>query len=95
MKIDPDTQFWLMFYATIGQGITAGTVHLTGLIPANAIPVVTGWISFTVFIVMSFLTLATKFSSNQSGSWAPPPTIPEARAILDQATNAVNNEVKK
>lgn len=86
MKVDPTTIFWLSLFATIGQGITSGAVHLA--VPPEWLPYVTSWVSFAVFCVMSFLTALNGFSSNKSGPFAPPPTIPEATAILTEAKKA-------
>jgi hypothetical protein len=88
MKVDPITIFWLSLLATIGQGVTSGAVHLTGLVPATWIPFVTGWLSLLVFCVMAFLTALNGFSSNKSGPFAPPPTVPEAREVMDEAKKA-------
>ena len=88
MKVDPATLFWISLTATIGQGITSGTVHLTGLVPEAWIPFVTGWLSLIVFCLLSFLTALQGFSSNKSGPFAPPPTLQEAQAILDEAKKA-------
>ncbi len=85
MKVDPTTIFWISLFATIGQGIAGGTVHLTGLVPDAYLPVVTGWLSLAVFCAMSFLTAMNGFSSNKSGPFAPPPTIAEAKTIMAEA----------
>lgn len=88
MKIDPKLTFWISFITTIAQGFTAGTIHLTGLVPTEYIPTVTAWLGFLVFVNMSFLTLMSGFSSNASGPLAPPPTIKEAKAVMSEAVNA-------
>ncbi len=88
MKIDPVFTFWLGVVTTIMQGVATGTVHLTALVPDAYIPIVTGWLSLFVFINMSLLTALTGFSSNKSGPLAPPPTLPEARAVLAEAQSA-------
>ena len=89
MKVDPTTIFWISLFATIGQGISGGTVHLTGLVPEAYLPVVTGWLSLAVFCAMSFHTALNGFSSNKSGPFAAPPTIGEAREITAEAQKAV------
>lgn len=86
MKIDPVITFWISLITTIAQGVATGTVHLTGLVPEMYLPIVTGWLGLIVFINMSFLTALSGFSSNKSGPLAPPPTVPEARAIMTEAT---------
>lgn len=88
MKVDPTTIFWLSLFATIGQGVASGAVHLA--VPEPYLSYVTAWISFAVFCVMSFLTALNAFSSNKSGPLAPPPTIPEANAILSEAKKAAD-----
>jgi hypothetical protein len=85
MKFSPKLLFYLQLFATIGQGIASGTVHLTGLIPADATPMVTGWLGLTVFGVMSFLTLATGAVGVGSGPLARAPTVEEANQVMDQA----------
>lgn len=85
MKVSPTVIFWISLFTTIGQGIASGTVHLTGLIPADKIPLVTGWLGFLVFCNMSFLTAMNGFSSSKSGPLAPAPTIDEARQVMAQA----------
>jgi hypothetical protein len=71
MKVDPVFTFWLGLITTILQGVTSGTVHLSGLIPDSAIPTVTGWIGLVVFINMSVMTALTGYSSNKPGPLAP------------------------
>lgn len=95
MKIDPTITFWLSFAATILQGVTSGAVHLSGIVPDQAIPVVTGWIGFILFIIMSFLTLATGLSSAKPGPLAPAPTIPEATRMMEVAKQAVKEDSDK
>lgn len=88
MKVDPVFTFWLGLVTTILQGITSGTVHLTGIVPEAYIGQVTAWIGLVVFINMSIMTALTGFSSAKSGPLASPPTVPEARAVMAQATQA-------
>ena len=85
MKINPVVTFWVSLVTTIAQGFASGTVHLTGLIPADAIPYVTGWLGVLVFINMSVLTAMSGMSGPGTGPLAPPPTISEARKISEQA----------
>lgn len=85
MTFSPRIIFWLTFYAMIGEGIAGGTVHLTGLIPADWIAPATGWISFITFCVLGFLSLATGYAGVGKGPLAPPVTQGEARDILTQA----------
>lgn len=86
MKVSPVITFWISLATTIAQGIASGTVHLTGLIPADNIPTVTGWLGLIVFVNMSFLTALSGISSNASGPLAPPPTIKEAQDVMKEAT---------
>lgn len=86
MKIDPAFTFWFGVVTTIMQGVAGGTVHLTGLIPADAIPVITGWLGLFVFINMTVLTALNGFSSVKPGVLAPPPTVAEAREVMVAAT---------
>lgn len=90
MKVSPTFTFWISLGTTIAQGIASGTVHLTGLISADSIPVVTGWLGLLVFCNMSFLTALNAVSSAQPGLLAAPPTIDEAKAVMDQARKAVS-----
>lgn len=87
MKFDPKLLFWLQLFATVGQGVASGTIHLTGLVPAYALPIVTGWLGLSVFCVMSFLTLATGAVGAGSGPLARKPTIDEANQVMNQAKN--------
>ena len=89
MKVDPTTIFWISLFATVGQGISGGTVHLTGLVPEAYLPVVTGWLSLAVFCAMSFLTALNGFSSNKSGPFAAPPSLKEALEITAEAKNSL------
>ena len=89
MKIDPKVIFWISLATTIAQGVTSGTVHLTGLVPMEWIPVVTGWLGLIVFANMSFLTAMTAFSSNAKGILAAPPTVKEAQVVMDDAKKAL------
>jgi hypothetical protein len=88
MKIDPIYTFWLGLITTILHGITSGTVHLTGIVPEAYMNTVTAWIGLIVFINMSLMTALTGFSSAKSGPLAPPPTVPEAQAVMAQAKKA-------
>jgi hypothetical protein len=92
MKVDPITIFWISLVTTILQGVTSGTVHLTGIVPEVYMNTATAWIGLIVFINMSFLTAMNAFSSNKSGPLAPPPTVPEANAILTEAKKAVDKQ---
>jgi hypothetical protein len=89
MKVSPVVLFWVSLITTVGQGITAGTVHLTGLVPAEYLPTVTAWVGLLVFVNMSFLTAMAGFSSNKSGPLAPPATMAEAKEIMAEATSGV------
>lgn len=88
MTFSPKLIFIVTFLATIGTGIAGGTVHLTGLIPANLVAPVTGWISLLTFCAMTFLSIATGFAGVGKGPLAPPPTPQEADAIKVQAIKA-------
>lgn len=86
MKIDPVITFWFGVVTTIMQGLASGTVHLTGLIPVDYIPFVTGWLGLFVFINMTILTALNGFSSAKTGILAPPPTVAEAQKVMAAAT---------
>lgn len=88
MKVDPVVLFWVSLITTVGQGVTSGAVHLTNIVPPYMIPTVTSWIGLIVFVNMAFLTAMAGFSSNKSGPLAPPPTVPEAKQIMDEAQKA-------
>jgi len=90
MKVNPVVIFWISLCTTVAQGIASGTVHLSGLVPAEWIPYVTGWLGLIVFANMSFLTALNGFASNKSGPLAPPPTVEEAHAIMQEATTAAS-----
>lgn len=90
MKVDPIVIFWISLGTTILQGIASGTVHLSGIVPVAYESTVSAWIGLIVFINMSFLTALNAFSSNKSGPLAPPPTVPEANAILKEAKTAAD-----
>lgn len=85
MKVDPRITFWLGVVTTIVQGIASGTVHLTGLVPAEYIPYVTGWLGLIVFVNMTLLTAMSGMSGPGTGPLAPLPTVPEAQKIMQQA----------
>ena len=85
MQFSPKLLFYLQLFTTIGQGIASGTIHLTGLIPAETVPFVTGWLGLTVFCAMSFLTLATGAVGAGPGPLARKPTVAEAQQVMDQA----------
>lgn len=88
MKFDPKLLFWLQFFATIGQGLTSGAVHLSGMVPPELLPYVTGWVSFSVFVIMAFLTLATGAVGVGSGPLARAPTLAEADQVKQDAIRA-------
>ena len=92
MKVDPVVTFCLGLVTTILQGVTSGTVHLTGIVPEPYMGQVTAWIALIVFINMSIMTALTGFSSAKSGPLAPPPTVPEAQATLVEAKKAEANK---
>jgi hypothetical protein len=85
MKFSPTLLFWLQFTATVGAGVTGGAVHLTGWVPMEEIPRITGAISFGTFVIMTFLTLATGAVGVGAGPLARPPTIAEAREVMAEA----------
>jgi hypothetical protein len=58
-----DFTFGLGIATTVAQGVAAGTVHLTGMIPADWIPGVTAWMSFIAFVNVAVLTGLTKMSA--------------------------------
>ena len=92
MNFSPKLIFIVKFLATIGTGIAGGTVHLTGLIPAEAVAPVTGWISLLTFIAMSFLTLATGYAGIGKGPLSSAPTPAEADRIKAEAIKAAQNK---
>ena len=95
MTFPPKLIFWLTFLATIGQGTASGTVHLTGLVPPELLPYVTGWIGFSTFCVMSFLTLASARAGIGVGPLAPPPTVADVQKVMAAAQAAkVNGSIK-
>jgi hypothetical protein len=91
MKFDPRVTFWLGIITTLAQGIANGTVHLTGLIPAEYVAPVTGWMGLIAFINVAVLTAMSGMSSTARGPLAPPPTIPEARQVMAEATAAASH----
>jgi len=88
MKINPKVTFWLSFIAFVAQGIASGTVHLSGLIPAEAIPQVTGWMGFIVFCWMGLQAALNGYAGPGTGPLAKPTTVAEANQILEQAKGA-------
>lgn len=88
MTFSPKLIFWLTLGSLIGQGLTAGTIHLTGMVPADWISPITGWVSFAVFCDLAFLSLATGYAGLGKGPLASVPTVPEARAVLNDAVTA-------
>jgi hypothetical protein len=85
MKFSPKLLFYLQLFATIGQAVASGTIHLTGLIPMEMVPMVTGWLGLIVFACMSFLTLATGAVGVGAGPLAAKPTVEEANKVMDLA----------
>jgi hypothetical protein len=90
MKVDPKVIFWLSFIAWCAQGISAGTVHLTNIVPAEAIPSVTSWMGLIVFLWMGFQTALNGYAGPGTGPLAKPPTMDEANKIVEQAKGAGN-----
>lgn len=88
MKVDPAVTFWISLVTTIAQGVTAGTIHLTNIVPPDWIPYVTSWLGLIVFVNMSFLTAMSGFSSAKTGVLAAPPTLTEAHEVLAAAQKA-------
>jgi len=85
MKIDPKVTFWLSVVAFIAQGISSGAVHLTGMIPSEAIPSVTGWMGFIVFCWMGIQAALNGYSGPGVGPLAAKPTMAEAQKVVEQA----------
>jgi len=85
VKIDPKVTFWLSIVAFVAQGIASGTVHLTGLIPAEAIPVVTGWMGLFLTIWMGIQAALNGVSGPGVGPLAAKPTVDEAKKVMEQA----------
>ena len=92
MKFDPKLIFWVTFASMCGQGISAGTAHLSGLIPATYVAPVSGWINLLTFFALCWLSLATGRAGAGTGPFAPPPTREEARDIMTQAGVAAKAE---
>lgn len=92
MTFPPRVIFWITFLSTIGTGIAGGTVHLTGLIPADYVASVTGWISLATFVAMTFLSVATGYAGVGKGPLAAPPTTSEADAIKAQAIKSATGQ---
>lgn len=92
MTFPPKLIFWLTFASMCGQAIASGTVHLTGLIPADWVSYATGWISLITFFVLGFLSLATGYAGVGRGPLAGAPTREEARDIMTQAGVAAKAE---
>lgn len=89
MKISPTFTFWITFITAVAQGITSGVVHLSGLVPESMLPKVTGWLGFLVFVNMLFLSMCSAYSSSKPGPLAAPPTIPEAKAVMEAAVKGL------
>ena len=89
MKFSPKLIFWLTFISMCGQAIAGGTVHLTGLIPAQYIAPVTGWISLLTTLALAFLSLATGYAGAGTGPLAGPASRDEVRKLADDAQMTV------
>lgn len=83
--LNPAVNFWLSLAAFVAQGITAGAVHLTGMVPADWIPTISAWMSMAVFVWMGFQTVANGVSGPGVGPLAKPLTVSEATKLVDQA----------
>lgn len=92
MNVSPKAVAWIAFLTTVFQGITGGTTYLVNVVPADWIPYVTAWLHLIVFINLSFLTVFCGAVGPGVGPWAKPPTVDEARKIMDQAVH--NGEPK-
>lgn len=89
MKINPKVPFYFGVFLTIASLFASGTIHLSGLVPADAIPYVTGWSSVIVAVGTVIQTAMSGYSSVGQGPLAPPPTTDEAKQIQAQAVAAV------
>ncbi len=88
MNFSPKLIFWLTFASMCGQAIAGGAVHLSGLIPAQYIGPVTGWISLLTFCALGFLSLATGYAGSGRGPLSGPPSLTEAHQIMTHAKAA-------
>jgi hypothetical protein len=84
-KISPTVTMWVSFAVALASGISGGTVHLTNMVPSEWIPYITAWSSFFAFAGSTGVGLMAGMSSTQRGPLAPPPTIQEANAVLQEA----------
>lgn len=73
MQFDPKVSFWFGVIITICIGIDAGTVSLTNVIPASAVPTVEAWSGLMAFVGSTILTAMHGFSSSAPGPLTPEP----------------------
>jgi hypothetical protein len=71
--------------ATVAQGVTAGTVHLTGLVPMDWIAPVTAWMGFAVFVWMAIQTSLNGLAGPGVGPLASPPSMDEIHKMAAEA----------
>lgn len=89
MKVDPRVTFIFGIFLSISSLLALGTIHLTGLVPADWIPKITGWAGIIVAIGTVVQTAMSGYSGPGVGPLAPPPTPTEVKVIAAQAGIAV------
>lgn len=92
MKIPPKFAFVFGACLVVANIIATGTIHLSGLVPPEAVPMITGWASVFVTVGLALQTYMAGASSASSGPLAPAPTTAEADAIKAQALRALTKD---
>ena len=59
--------FWVGLVLFMIAGISGGTIHLTGIVPADWIPTVTAWAALFNTIGTGYLTVALGIQSQTTG----------------------------
>jgi hypothetical protein len=65
--VSPTFSFWLGVFVSIFVGVGSGTVHLTNMVPADWIPVITAWMNFLGFAGTVTMTALAGLSSRSAG----------------------------
>jgi hypothetical protein len=88
--VNPKVPFYFGLFLTIASLFASGTIHLSGLVPADVIPYVTGWSSVIVAVGTAIQTAMSGYASVGVGPLAPPPTPAEADRIKAEAIKAAS-----
>jgi hypothetical protein len=89
MQIDmPKVSLGIGIAVMVETAIGGGTLSLTNMIPAHAIPIVQAWCNALAFLGATLLTGLHAYAGPSTGVLASPPTVEQAEKLMVVAKTA-------